>query len=65
MIGLNTAAVYILQTIGSLYLLIVLLRFYPATGTCRLLQPAQPVHCARHPSAAETAAQGDSKRRRA
>ncbi len=27
MIGLNTAAVYILQTIGSLYLLIVLLRF--------------------------------------
>ncbi|TBV02855.1 YggT family protein [Phytopseudomonas dryadis] len=27
MIGLNTAAVYVLQTIGSLYLLIVLLRF--------------------------------------
>jgi YggT family protein len=27
MIGLNTAAVYILQTIGSFYLLIVLLRF--------------------------------------
>lgn len=27
MIGLNTAAIYILQTIGSLYLLIVLLRF--------------------------------------
>lgn len=27
MIGLNTAAVYILQTIGSLYLLVVLLRF--------------------------------------
>ncbi|MVW74332.1 YggT family protein [Pseudomonas xionganensis] len=27
MIGLNTAAVYILQTIGGLYLLIVLLRF--------------------------------------
>jgi len=27
MIGLNTAAVYILQTLGSLYLLIVLLRF--------------------------------------
>ncbi|MDZ4333434.1 MAG: YggT family protein [Pseudomonas sp.] len=27
MLGLNTAAVYILQTIGSLYLLIVLLRF--------------------------------------
>jgi YggT family protein len=27
MIGLNTVAVYILQTIGSLYLLIVLLRF--------------------------------------
>ncbi|WP_417661525.1 YggT family protein [Pseudomonas sp.] len=27
MIGLNTAGVYILQTIGSLYLLIVLLRF--------------------------------------
>ncbi|WP_445939295.1 YggT family protein [Pseudomonas sp.] len=27
MIGLNTAAAYILQTIGSLYLLIVLLRF--------------------------------------
>ncbi|MGH8433702.1 MAG: YggT family protein [Pseudomonas sp.] len=27
MIGLNTAAVYLLQTIGSLYLLIVLLRF--------------------------------------
>ncbi|MGL5997946.1 MAG: YggT family protein [Pseudomonas proteolytica] len=27
MIGLNTAAVYVLQTLGSLYLLIVLLRF--------------------------------------
>lgn len=27
MIGLNTAAIYILQTLGSLYLLIVLLRF--------------------------------------
>lgn len=27
MIGLNTAAVYILQTLGSMYLLIVLLRF--------------------------------------
>jgi YggT family protein len=27
MIGLNTAAIYILQTIGSLYLLIILLRF--------------------------------------
>jgi len=27
MIGLNTASVYILQTIGSLYLLVVLLRF--------------------------------------
>ncbi len=27
MIGLNTAAVYILQTLGSLYLLVVLLRF--------------------------------------
>ncbi|WP_339530319.1 MULTISPECIES: YggT family protein [unclassified Pseudomonas] len=27
MIGLNTAAVYVLQTIGSLYLLIVLMRF--------------------------------------
>jgi len=27
MIGLNTAAIYVLQTIGSLYLLIVLLRF--------------------------------------
>ncbi|SDH46261.1 YggT family protein [Pseudomonas benzenivorans] len=27
MIGLNTAAVYILQTIGSIYLLVVLLRF--------------------------------------
>lgn len=27
MIGLNTAAVYILQTLGSLYLLLVLLRF--------------------------------------
>jgi YggT family protein len=27
MIGLNTAAIYVLQTLGSLYLLIVLLRF--------------------------------------
>jgi len=27
MIGLNTAAIYILQTLGSLYLLIILLRF--------------------------------------
>lgn len=27
MIGLNTAAVYVLQTLGSLYLLVVLLRF--------------------------------------
>jgi YggT family protein len=27
MIGLNTAAIYVLQTIGSLYLLIILLRF--------------------------------------
>ena len=27
MIGLNTAAVYVLQTLGSLYLLIVLMRF--------------------------------------
>ncbi|WP_297840789.1 YggT family protein [Pseudomonas sp.] len=27
MIGLNTAAIYVLQTIGSMYLLIVLLRF--------------------------------------
>jgi YggT family protein len=27
MIGLNTAAIYVIQTIGSLYLLIVLLRF--------------------------------------
>jgi len=27
MIGLNTAAVYVLQTLGSLYLLIILLRF--------------------------------------
>ena len=27
MTGLNTAAIYILQTLGSLYLLIVLLRF--------------------------------------
>ena len=27
MTGLNTAAIYVLQTLGSLYLLIVLLRF--------------------------------------
>jgi YggT family protein len=27
MIGLNTAAIYVLQTVGSLYLLIILLRF--------------------------------------
>ena len=33
MIGLNTAAVYVLQTLGSLYLLIVLMRFVPVSYT--------------------------------
>ena len=27
MIGLNTAAIYVLQTLGSLYLMLILLRF--------------------------------------
>lgn len=46
MIGLNTAAIYILQTLGSLYLLIVLLRFILQLVRADSTTP-QPVHRAR------------------
>ena len=49
MIGLNTAAIYILQTLGSLYLLIVLLRFILQLVRADFYNPSASSSCAPPP----------------
>ncbi len=64
MSALAQALVYVIQTLGSLYLLIIPAALHPAAGPGRLLQSAVAIHRARHPAAAQAVRTHHSRLRR-